>query len=359
MRLNGELMIYFFSSNFYPLYQKDVLDACCYPEGHVLRLRYSEGFVPECVRSSPANWLDHKGLIIFADKESAGAESADFVFYPIREAKIANIQLLAGILFVDVILGEFVNYGAEDDKTKEEYWDHTIKQLPRRPHPPGSVDEGYFFYVVPKDGVAYSIEQSGEQLAWRSVIERINRSSLSGCVTFRVLGFYRTRQGNEQAAQILPTVSGAECLYKVRMGELIVVTLLFYRSRKAPKVDRILEIRAGGHAFSSTSVDRISVQYRYNHQMIFLACNRVTERTVSSLRVVQAGDSNDTKWSPEPSFILSVEPARGFLFLVAAIFGLGLFFLNASSPFISLFKILGTLLVIAASWLFMRKFPLK
>ena|SRR5487761_118156 len=302
-------MIYFFSSNFYKLYEKDVLDACCYPEGHVMRLRYSEKFVPECVRNSPATWLGHEGLIIFADKEGTGESATDFAFYPIREAKIVNIQLLAGILFVDAMLGNFVNYGAEDDKIKEKQWDQAIKQLPERPHSPGSVNEGYFLYVLRDGGIAYSTEESGDQLAWRSVIERINRSALAECLTFRVLGFYRVRnrliagieKWSEQAthrvrlgkgwkrrlirplgfvsrlsaSKIPPKVSATKCMYEMPMGKLVILKLLFYRSGKAP-MNRILKISLSGHTFSSTSVDRIAVQYRYNHETVFLACNRVT-----------------------------------------------------------------------------------
>jgi hypothetical protein len=47
-------MIFVFSSASKDLYKQDVLDACCYPERHVMRFRYSERLVPEQIRYAPA-----------------------------------------------------------------------------------------------------------------------------------------------------------------------------------------------------------------------------------------------------------------------------------------------------------------
>src|SRR2546427_13110881 len=100
-------MVYLFSSSYYQLYQKDVLNACCYPEGHVMRLRYSEGYVADSVKLTPTLMVGENGLFVFADPQTLhlglaktdqtrAANPPDFVFYPIREIQIINVQILAG-----------------------------------------------------------------------------------------------------------------------------------------------------------------------------------------------------------------------------------------------------------------------
>jgi hypothetical protein len=60
-------MVYLFSSTSRELYKRNVLDACCYPESHVLRFRYSEHNIQPSVKSSPNLLLQENGLVIFAD----------------------------------------------------------------------------------------------------------------------------------------------------------------------------------------------------------------------------------------------------------------------------------------------------
>src|SRR5277367_6101980 len=101
-------MLYLFSSTSRELYKRNVLDGCCYPEGHVLRFRYSDKFVQDLVKENPNRLLREKGLMIFADSQAKNQQiagsgptgpsdstvgSSEFRFYPIREVTIQNIHL--------------------------------------------------------------------------------------------------------------------------------------------------------------------------------------------------------------------------------------------------------------------------
>src|ERR1700733_15189366 len=105
-------MLYLFSSTSRELYKRNVLDGCCYPEGHVLRFRYSDNFVQDLVKERPNRLLREKGLMIFADAEAkdphidvsgppepgdSAAEPLEFRFYPIREITIRNIHFTADL----------------------------------------------------------------------------------------------------------------------------------------------------------------------------------------------------------------------------------------------------------------------
>lgn len=415
-------MVYAFSSATSPLYRRDVLDACCYPEGHIIRLRYSERLVPERVHRNPTRFEGEKGLLVFADGGSPQrtnsqatptatggtppTEQADFTFYPIREIEVAHLQLTAGVLLVDVRLGNFLNYGPDGDRASETQWDHQIKSLPNRPRPQHCAPkEGHFFYIADDQMIPLPVEDDPRQLAWRSVIERINRSSLCNCVTFRILGFYhagtrraplaawakpwadrarnwtrvrrtpnrsrRKESSPTEGSPIPPTTEGPDCTYNFRMGEMILLKMLFYRSPTAPLVfHRALRLRKDEQAFSSASTDQVAVRFRYNEERIFLTCKRTTDPILSSLSLDQSANDDNEIWSPQPRFTVRVAPPHAFFLGNATLFGIGLLCLSVTGRNLSaihldhsgwawMFKPLGTLLVILATWNLVRKFPLK
>src|SRR5260370_28411343 len=141
-------MVYLFSSTSRELYKRNVLDGCCYPEGHILRFRYSESIVQESVKKTPNLLLQQKGLMIFADppvtvqqnepsqsKETAAGTLTlpEFRFYPIREVRIVKVFSVASLLFVDAELGKFVNYGA--GPANEQLSNDSIRKIADHPRP--------------------------------------------------------------------------------------------------------------------------------------------------------------------------------------------------------------------------------
>ena len=422
-------MVYLFSSTSRELYKRNVLDACCYPEGHVLRFRYSEHNIQPSVKSSPNLLLRENGLVVFADvptehegsgpsKDSSSAGQSEFHFYPIREVRIVRVRWTAGLLFVDAKLGRFVNY--ESCIRNEDGWNDAIKQLLDHPRPGPAGATTFFIYWSPSDAFAYSTLEHQPQRAWRSVIDRINESSLRESITYRVSGFYyvqgararakdwvRNRRaalaravqssdrfqnwlGNlltpesESAAKVIkPIYADGNCIYRFKTGRSVILRVLFYRKTEKTFSDTILKLVWDRQIFSSASKDELRIQSRYDQEEIFLTCSRLSERTLSTLRIVQAGNSDDKAWASQPSFVVQVAPPTGYVFLVCIVFGLGLLLLNTSSADLNAYlgpyratltshlspsivfwavrfvKPLGTLFWIGATWLFLRKFPLK
>lgn len=112
-------------------------------------------------------------------------------------------------------------------------------------------------------------------------------------------------------------------------------------------------------------------RYRYNEQRILLGCSRVTDPTLSTLRLVQKVANDGETWSPQPAFIIRIKPSRLLLFFVAVLFGMGLILLNLGPADLQVVglrhadliykicKVIGLLLIIIASYRYLRKFPLK
>jgi hypothetical protein len=426
-------MLYLFSSTSRELYKRNVLDGCCYPEGHILRFRYSENFVQESVKKTPNLLLQQKGLMIFADPPAtiqqnessifkataAGAPTLpEFRFYPIREVRIVKVFSVASLLFVDTELGKFVNYGPSS--VNEERWNDSIQKLADHPRPEPHSGNSFFLYWSDSPAFAYSIFEDNIHAAWRTVIDRINQSSLQNCITFQISGFYYVegRRGrarnwwtNQRALlaaavrsksgirrwladwltakpdpiekSINPSYGAGNCIYAFKTGSSVILRMLFYRKTERDFKNQVLQLLWDRQIFSSASKDEVKIQSRYNQEDILLTCNRLSERTLSTLRIVQSTNPHDDAWAAQPSFLVQVAPPRGYVAMVCVVFGVGLLLLNTSTsdlkafvgPYLSALtssvspwiifwtvrfvKPLGTLLWIAAMWMFLRKFPLK
>jgi hypothetical protein len=426
-------MLYLFSSTSRELYRRDILDGCCYPEGHVLRFRYSESFVPESIKQQPNRLIQEQGLLIFADSPTtqstiepsaplvtvAGAQQPpEFRFYPIRELKIRDIHFAASLLFVDAELGRFVNYDV--GPSHEQEWDKSIKALPNHPRPDPHSGTSFFIYWNDGIGIQYSTLEHRRHSAWRSVVERVNDSSLKDCITYQISGFYyvgtrwqrarswfndrlaavaraiRSTSATRQwlADRITPSslevrraikaaYSVGNCIYPLKTGRSVVLKMLFYRKTETTYSNQVLQLSWDKQIFSSVSKDQFRIQSRYNQEDVLLRCNRLSDPALATLKFSQAENPNKNVWASEPSFLVEVKPPAGYVASVLVIFGFGLLCLNTSaadlkayvgpylptlashvSPVITfwiirMIKPIGTLFWIGATWMFLRKFPLK
>src|ERR1022692_4130307 len=128
-------MIYLFSSSFYDLFRQNVLNACCYPDGYEMRIRYGREYVsPNLMKDNAWKKLSKEDAVfVFAEgalaNKTTGPSGAkrDYRFLPIRRCTIESVHMTAGIFIMDIRLAAFLDYGEKTDKTREEAWDKEIK----------------------------------------------------------------------------------------------------------------------------------------------------------------------------------------------------------------------------------------
>jgi len=374
-------MIYIFSSAYYELFKQNVLNASCYPDGHVMRMRYDAKYVDPAVLGNPASIIGKKAVLVFAEgsivnhqAKTSGGQLRDYKFYPLRCCTVTAASSPADIFIVDFKLGEFVDYREPSDN-RESTWDAHIKTFASRPWPKGFqsglTDEGLYFFSG-EDLRLIDTTCREPELAWRSVIERLNNSELKDCITFRVLGFYRRCWHNPEKL-IEPRVDGPDALYEFRSSETILLKLLFFGDANRRGDPKSLKLDFDNKAFTSSSHSAIRVDGHYNEERILLPCARSTEPMITALALVQ----NEPKigvWSPQPVFMVRVAPFWPYLLLVLTMVAVS-FFLASLDKFSELWneinwcspasvgdhlaKVAGALLFFAAMWLFVRKFPLS
>ena len=382
-------MIYLFSSSFYELFRQNVLNACCYPDGYVMRIRYGREYLsPDLMKDDAWKKLTKEnGVFVFAEgalaNRTTGPDGAkrDYRFLPIRCCTVESVQMIAGIFIMDIRLDDFLDYGEKTDRTREEAWDKEIKAHEDRPYPKGlGGAEGSYVYRAPALTSTSSSGAGEAEMAWRSMVDRLNQSELHECVTYHVRGFYRISRwplricGPER--RIPPTVKGPDAVYRFQTGETVLVKVLLYGEANSSASGRAIRVDFDAKTFTSASVAKIPIHSRYNEERVLLPCVRGTETVISALSFIPTGDDT-TIWAPQPSFVVSISPPPRYLLGVAALFAFAFFIANAGafSDFTffwngslktdllgslnKLTKPIGSLLFLVGTWIYLRKFPLK
>lgn len=375
-------MIFLFSSSFYDLFRQNVLNACCFPDGQVMRVRYGREYLAPALQKGDA-WKKlpgEDGVFVFAEGalENRTAEpKRDYRFLPIRYCKIAAVEMTAGIVFVDIKLGKFLDYGP--DEVQLSRWDEEIKAHTERPHPKG-LREAEGAYVYRASALADSATEPDYETAWRRVVDRLNQSELRDCVTYLVRGFFRRNPWPISRwwpdRRVKPKLTGPDGVYTFRTGETILVRVLLYGQANAKQSGKSLKVEFDSKVFTSASVASIPVHSRYNEERVLLPCIRGTDTVLSSLSFVPTSEDK-TIWAAQPVFVVSVRPSGRYLLGVSALFALAFFTANMGSlteyrifwdgslltdPLSTLNKLtkpIGALLFLAGTWFYLRKFPLK
>jgi hypothetical protein len=166
-----------------------------------MRVRYEEKYVPEQFKSNPKDLVGKEGAFVFAEGakknqkllETPTGEELDYRFLPIRRCTVRQAQNLAGIVILDLELGEFFDYGAASETTWASTWDRTIKEHKNRPYlkapkdaDPATVKHG--LYVYEDANLAGEANPRKGERAWRSVISsrtRTARFSGTACTLMR------------------------------------------------------------------------------------------------------------------------------------------------------------------------------
>jgi hypothetical protein len=341
-------VFYLFSSDYSPRYKRNVLDVLCYPEGHIFRFRYEADHVHKTIQdwgtcksqlATKLKEVGNKGVTIYAET-AVTASGRTFNFYPVRDVEIIRIQVVGSVYYLDLKLGEFIDYDSEKTENKGPFQD-TINKLQYRPLPPliskqgtdnRQIKEGltwydgedqplaydparekstqgfFFFFIQEKDPSTALIKYTTGGLdnirAWESVVKKLSSApSMIACVFYLIEGFYKVRRrwllfGKREEYLISPKNNDWETKYPLKMGKSFVLKLLFYRSSEASSIlPQTLEIKTDGDAFAGFSQKEIQILSRYNEERILIACKRIFDSVfapiIIELKKVEESTSGD------------------------------------------------------------------
>lgn len=283
-------------------YVRDILDVVCYPHLYTMQFRYLPLWLsadlrdPETIEQRLHN---RSGVVVFADIIKT-MEGEEYRFYPIRLVTIVQPRFVGPVLYVPMVLHDFVDYGPRSEE-REQQWHKEINSLPGIPQirqEPGK--ESSFVLKATIDPSRYKRERPATfagwkraETGWESVIEVLATTD-----RFRESSFYRIESlTNDAGAPILPTRKGTSAYYKLKFDSKVRIQLCFYHRRAEYIEGRKLKVCANPDLFSGDVGRSISADYQYNRTEVRLLTKRRFERDLSTIRI------EPDEWNPSPSDI--------------------------------------------------------
>lgn len=292
-------LVYLFSSAARTPYARDILNAICLPDGYVLQFRYLPIWTDPDLLNDPNGVRDEldgrEAIIVFADMP--GAPSAtNYRFYPIRLARIVDPHFVGPVLYVPMVLREFVDYGRADSG-RADAWHSQIAAFPKSPRLSGEKRRDSFIFKERVDSRQYKVSGStplpnwaGAETGWESVVEQIGSTEKFRLATFfRIEGLY-----NDNGEALQPQLLGHRSWYRVPFNVAFTMRLLFYHDRQHAQFieGRTLRIIGNSDLFSGDVGRVIPADYQYNRIDARLLTRRRFERDYTNIRIEPAG------WSP-------------------------------------------------------------
>jgi hypothetical protein len=234
-----------------------------------------------------------KGVIVYADIRKTAADGPDqYVFYPVRMVTIVEPSFDGPVLYIPMVLGDFVDYGGSKSD-RQKIWDDEIKKLP---HAPGNGNK--FIFEDSGDPRRFHLESpatfegwSGAAEGWQSVVEQLVATDRFRFSTF----FHINRLFVGENKEIQPKRKGAYSLYKLVADKTFGIEITFYQRTGEYLEGRKVSVVANPDLLSGDVGRSIFADYQYNKVRIHLLTKRRFESDLSTISI------RAQEWTPSPT----------------------------------------------------------
>jgi len=369
-----------------PTYRRGILDALCYPEGHILQYSYRLRNIHPDLRPRQAGTVGAplSGVIVFVDVEYITSDKptvppsfARVTYFPLRRVSIAGFpSLKAGQQLAErertsyfLRLGEFVEYNATENESQ---WNAKIAAFDPVRFFQGKIPQ---YFVVPGKDVLSS--SSNAQTAWEDVVTTLAKSARLNRATFLRIGSLQEVGRNEN---ILPRAFAEERVYEVRPGRIYRLNFSLFESGTQPgsRPETVARIRSSSSGFLQVDQSYQSAVSGISERSALIACKRTTEETISVLSI-EVGDSKEAIVNaPNPNLLVRLSLPNYILKAFVILIFLGGFLVSLDDKVVSemslLFgdfvtkypefwtlccKLAGAACLAVAGWLTFRELPSK
>jgi hypothetical protein len=379
-------LFYTSAEDWRPTYRRGILDALCYPEGHILQYSYRLHNIHPELRPSRdgAVGAPTNGVIVFVDvkyRESSEPTTdktyEQVTYFPLRRVSITRFpSLQAGQQLAErerasyfLRLGEFVEYAPTED---ERQWNTKIAAFDSAR---GFHGENPQYFVVPGKDVLLS--SSNAQTVWEDVVTKLSKSARLSQATFMRIGPLR-EVGKTQ--DILPQSFAEERLYELRPGRVYRLNFSLFesgnRSRSLPET--VARIRSSSSGFLQVDQSYQSAVSGISERSALIACKRTTEETISVLSIEVGNTAEAVVNAPNPNLLVRLSLPSYILRVFVTLIFFGGFLVSLDDKVVSemslLFgdfvtkypefwtlccKLAGAVCLAVAGWLTFRELPSK
>jgi hypothetical protein len=368
-----------------PTYRRGILDALCYPQGHLLEYSYRIRNINPNLRKSgkDAAGASARGAIVFVDSEHGawekGPERKDFgrvIYFPLRYVKIVKAppwksSELDGGERVNYLLEleEFVDY---DGSVNGSQWNEKLVAFDSLRAFRGGIPE---YFVVPALDILTT--SKNPRTGWENAVTAVSKSSrLSNAIFMRIGSLQEVGKNKE----IVPQTISDQRVYELTPGRVYRLNFSLFQSATASrsKPEAIVSIRSSTSGLLQVDQSYQSAVSGISERSALVACKRTVEETLSVVSI-EVGDTAQTIVnSPNPNLFVRPSLSKaikvGFVMLIFAggflvslddkvVSELSLFFGDFVTKYpefwVLFWKLVGAACLGWAGWLAFRKLPSK
>jgi hypothetical protein len=301
-----------------PSYRRGVLDAICYPNGHLIPYSYRRkqiqpGLLQGITRGvqtadDPRLLIGKEAVIIFVDSDGKGT----FAYFPLRRVRIYDVlPELSGVtppslnerIKLSLQLEDYVQY---QDASAAKRWDELVQRFDVEREI--SENRPRYFVIGGEDNFAKC--PHSPSIAWEDLVEAVCKSNGFPEAVFLRLGHLKG-YGRDSMWDVHRKYEGDRLVYRLRPGQSYRLDLsIFENPAASASSGEGTSLHVNASATDSLVVDQSHQSFvsGLDERSALITCKRSIENVITtvSIRTEQEGVSRKIVNSPSPTLFVRI-----------------------------------------------------
>src|SRR5271157_3424303 len=218
-----------------PNYKRGVLNALCYPDGHILEVSYKSSYLDPRLANNLEGLVNKRAVFVFIDYKGT-----DHNFVPVRYATILSCgpresskEILGRTrIYIRIELNQLI--------PQNDQWDAFIKKIPNRPKVWHEGTKDYYF-VLQHAGPAHVSSELSQADIWNDLVERVSAADVLNDCTFLATGHLQSFTSKPCE---LGALTKDQRAYRLRPHSIYKMDLRIFDRRNKPDTNQEIYVRS-------------------------------------------------------------------------------------------------------------------
>lgn len=364
------ILIYTTANRAKPSYRQGILDALCYPNGHIIPYSYRRHHLePDLLEKSRLS--GRQAVIIFVDLDA----NRNVTYFPLRRVTINNIAFEAGTrqppmpqerVTLSLSLEDFVEYKVSEGKDQ---WNERVRKFDDRRRIVS--DKPAYFVIAGSD----HFPRSGNSVAaaWESLVTTVAESAELRSAVFVRLDHMKPYDPGLKMSQ--SQIKGDRFIYRLLPGNIYSLNLCVFErieSNAGASAETKLKVLTSAKDALEAVQPFQSIVSGLVEKTTLIACKRTVEDIIATVTIFvdRGADLSAVVNSPNPTLFVRISVSWRTLVGFVACVVLGGFLVSIDKEFVKELaftgcpafwalggKTVGAFLLATAAYLAFRKLP--